>query len=37
MLWWTDPIVWCAPGRNSVTLQGFFDQLGDRMDSIRAG
>jgi transposase len=29
-------IVWCAPGRNSTTLQGFFDQLGDRKDSIRA-
>jgi transposase len=29
-------IVWCAPGRNSATLQGFFDQLGDRRESIRA-
>jgi transposase len=29
-------IVWCAPGRNSATLQGFFDQLGDRKSSIRA-
>ncbi len=29
-------IVWCAPGRNSATLQGFFDELGDRKDSIRA-
>ena len=29
-------IVWCAPGRNSATLQGFFDQLGDRKASIRA-
>jgi transposase len=29
-------IVWCAPGRNSATLQGFFDQLGDRCESIRA-
>ena len=28
--------MWCAPGRNSATLQGFFDQLGDRKDSIRA-
>jgi transposase len=28
--------VWCAPGRNSATLQGFFDELGDRKDSIRA-
>jgi transposase len=29
-------IVWCAPGRNSATLQGFFDQLGDHKHSIRA-
>ena len=29
-------IVWCAPGRNSATLQGFFDELGDRKQSIRA-
>jgi transposase len=29
-------IVWCAPGRNSATLQGFFDELGDRKASIRA-
>jgi transposase len=29
-------IVWCQPGRNSATLQGFFDELGDRKDSIRA-
>jgi transposase len=29
-------IVWCAPGRNSATLQGFFDELGDRRESIRA-
>jgi transposase len=29
-------IVWCAPGRNSATLQAFFDELGDRRDSIRA-
>jgi transposase len=29
-------IVWCAPGRNSATLQGFFDRLGDRKNSIRA-
>jgi transposase len=28
--------VWCAPGRNSATLQGFFDELGARKDSIRA-
>jgi transposase len=32
----TGAIVWCAPGRNSATLQGFFDQLGDHKDSIRA-
>jgi hypothetical protein len=29
-------IVWCVPGRNSATLQGFFDQLGERRASIRA-
>jgi transposase len=29
-------IVWCAPGRNSATLQRFFDELGDRRHSIRA-
>jgi transposase len=29
-------IVWCAPGRNSATLQRFFSELGDRKDSIRA-
>jgi transposase len=29
-------IVWCAPGRNSATLQGFFDELGHRKASIRA-
>jgi transposase len=29
-------IVWCRPGRNSATLQAFFDELGDRKDSIRA-
>jgi transposase len=29
-------IVWCAPGRNSATLQAFFDELGERRDSIRA-
>jgi transposase len=29
-------IVWCAPGRNSATLQGFFDELGPRKASIRA-
>jgi transposase len=32
----TGAIVWCAPGRNSATLQGFFDELGDRKHSIRA-
>ncbi|HVI38462.1 MAG TPA: ISL3 family transposase [Gaiellales bacterium] len=29
-------IVWCAPGRNSATLQAFFDDLGERRQSIRA-
>ena len=29
-------IVWCAAGRNSATLQRFFDELGGRKDSIRA-
>lgn len=29
-------IVCCAPGRTSATLQGFFDELGERKDSIRA-
>jgi transposase len=29
-------IVWCAPGRNSATLQGFFAALGQRKQSIRA-
>lgn len=32
----TGAIVWCAPGRNSATLQGFFAELGDRKGSIRA-
>jgi transposase len=32
----TGAIVWCAPGRNSATLQAFFDELGPRKDSIRA-
>jgi transposase len=32
----TGAIVWCAPGRNSATLQAFFDELGPRRDSIRA-
>ena len=25
----TGAIVWCRPGRNSATLQAFFDELGD--------
>jgi transposase len=29
-------IVWCRAGRNSATLQAFFDELGERKDSIRA-
>jgi len=29
-------IVWCAKGRNSATLQAFFDELGDRRATIRA-
>src|SRR3954469_11153369 len=29
-------IVWCAPGRNSATLQAFFAELGERRASIRA-
>ena len=32
----TGVIVWCAPGRNSATLQAFFDELGERRHSIRA-
>jgi transposase len=32
----TGAIVWCAPGRNSATLQAFFDELGDRKASIQA-
>jgi len=32
----TGAIVWCAPGRNSATLQAFFDELGPRKQSIRA-
>jgi transposase len=32
----TGAIVWCRAGRNSATLAEFFDQLGDRRDSIRA-
>lgn len=29
-------IVWCAPGRNAATLQGFFELLGERRNTIRA-
>ena len=29
-------IVWCRPGRNSATLQAFFDELGPRKTTIRA-
>jgi transposase len=32
----TGAIVWCAPGRNSATLQAFFDELGDRKHTIKA-
>jgi transposase len=32
----TGRIVWIAKGRNSATLQAFFDQLGERKQSIRA-
>jgi transposase len=32
----TGRIVWCAPGRNSATLQAFFGELGKRKASIRA-
>jgi transposase len=32
----TGAIVWCRPGRNSATLQAFFDELGPRKESIRA-
>ena len=32
----TGAIVWCAPGRNTATLQRFFDELGERRHSIRA-
>jgi transposase len=32
----TGAIVWCSPGRNSATLQGFFEELGDRKASIQA-
>jgi transposase len=29
-------IVWCSPGRNAETLQAFFDELGERKQSIKA-
>ena len=29
-------IVWCSPGRNAQTLQAFFDELGERRQSIQA-
>ena len=32
----TGAIVWCAAGRNAATLQGFFDELGERKQTIRA-
>jgi transposase len=32
----TGAIVWAAPGRNAQTLQAFFDELGERRQSIRA-
>ena len=32
----TGAIVWCRAGRNSATLQAFFDELGERRHSIRA-
>jgi transposase len=32
----TGAIVWCAQGRNAATLQGFFDELGERKQTIRA-
>lgn len=32
----TGAIVWCAAGRNAATLQGFFDELGDRKQTVRA-
>jgi hypothetical protein len=28
--------VWCSAGRNSPASQAFFEELGDRLDSIRA-
>jgi transposase len=32
----TGRIVWSSPGRNAQTLQAFFDELGERKQSIRA-
>jgi transposase len=32
----TGAIVWCAPGRNAATLHAFFDELGERKQSIKA-
>jgi transposase len=32
----TGRIVWSRPGRNAQTLQAFFDELGERKDSIKA-
>jgi transposase len=32
----TGRIVWSRPGRNAPTLQAFFDELGERKDSIKA-
>ncbi len=32
----TGAIVWAKPGRNAQTLQGFFDELGERKTTIRA-
>jgi len=32
----TGGIVWCSAGRNAQTLQRFFDELGERKQSIRA-
>jgi transposase len=29
-------IVWSSPGRNAQTLQAFFDELGERKESIKA-
>jgi len=32
----TGAIVWCSAGRNAQTLQGFFTELGERKQSMRA-